>query len=102
MTIGVAVFGATGSIGESTLSVIEEHPDHFNLEVVSAHSSVDKLIRVIERFIFRERPYLSLLERLNVKTLTTSVQSTSAMSVFTAILFDSLKIMLSPNPAILN
>ena len=50
MTIGVAVFGATGSIGESTLSVIEEHPDHFNLEVVSAHSSVDKLIRVIERF----------------------------------------------------
>ena len=49
MTI-VAVFGATGSIGESTLSVIEEHPDRFNLEVVSAHSSVDKLIRVIERF----------------------------------------------------
>ena len=50
MTIGVAVFGATGSIGESTLSVIEEHPDRFCLEVVSAHSSIDKLIRVIERF----------------------------------------------------
>ena len=50
MTIGVAVFGATGSIGESTLSVIEEHPDRFNLEVVSANTSVDKLIRVIERF----------------------------------------------------
>ena len=34
MTIGVAVFGATGSIGESTLSVIEEHPDHFNLRLL--------------------------------------------------------------------
>jgi 1-deoxy-D-xylulose-5-phosphate reductoisomerase len=50
MTIGVALFGATGSIGESTLSVIEAHPERFHLEVVSAHSSVDKLIRVIDRF----------------------------------------------------
>jgi len=50
MTIGVALFGATGSIGESTLSVIEAHPERFHLEVVSAHSSVDKLVRVIDRF----------------------------------------------------
>lgn len=50
MTTGVALFGATGSIGESTLSVIEAHPERFHLEVVSAHSSVDKLVRVIERF----------------------------------------------------
>ena len=42
MTIGVALFGATGSIGESTLSVIEAYPERFHLEVVSAHSSVDK------------------------------------------------------------
>ncbi len=50
MTTGVAIFGVTGSIGESTLSVIEEHPDRFHLEVVSAHSSINKLIKVIERF----------------------------------------------------
>ena len=50
MTQGVALFGATGSIGESTLSVIEAHPDRFHLEVISAHSSVDKLVRIIERF----------------------------------------------------
>ena len=41
MTIGVALFGATGSIGESTLSVIEAYPERFHLEVVSAHSSVN-------------------------------------------------------------
>ena len=50
MTEGVALFGATGSIGESTLSVIAEHPERFHLEVVSAHRSVDKLIGIIERF----------------------------------------------------
>ncbi|MGB1966905.1 MAG: 1-deoxy-D-xylulose-5-phosphate reductoisomerase [Litorivicinaceae bacterium] len=50
MTIGVALFGATGSIGESTLSVIEAYPERFHLEVVSAHSSVDKLVGIIERF----------------------------------------------------
>ena len=34
MTVGVALFGATGSIGESTLSVIEAHPERFHLEAV--------------------------------------------------------------------
>jgi 1-deoxy-D-xylulose-5-phosphate reductoisomerase len=50
VSLGVALFGATGSIGESTLSVIEAHPDRFHLEVVSAHHSVDKLLDVIHRF----------------------------------------------------
>ena len=50
MTEGVALFGATGSIGESTLAVIAEHPERFHLEVVSANTSIDKLVHVIERF----------------------------------------------------
>ena len=50
MSRGIALFGATGSIGESTLSVIEAHPDRFHLEVVSAHASVDKLLTIIQRF----------------------------------------------------
>ena len=54
MTQGVALFGATGSIGESTLAVIEEHPERFHLEVVSAHTSIDKLVRIIERFSPRQ------------------------------------------------
>ncbi len=50
MSLGVALFGATGSIGDSTLSVIEAYPDRFHLEVVSAHHSVDKLLNIIRRF----------------------------------------------------
>lgn len=50
MTQGVALFGATGSIGESTLAVLAAHPDRFHLEVVSAHSQVDRLAEIVARF----------------------------------------------------
>jgi 1-deoxy-D-xylulose-5-phosphate reductoisomerase len=50
MTRGVALFGATGSIGESTLAVIRAHPDHFHLDVVSAHASIGKLVDIVDEF----------------------------------------------------
>ncbi len=39
----VAILGATGSIGASTLSVLRRHPDRFRLVAVTAHSQVDRL-----------------------------------------------------------
>lgn len=48
MTRGVAVFGATGSIGRSTLAVLQEHPDQFRLEVISAHDNVDRLAEILQ------------------------------------------------------
>ena len=50
MTRGVALFGATGSIGESTLSVIRAHPERFHLDVVSAHASIQKLVEIVDEF----------------------------------------------------
>lgn len=41
--IGVAVLGATGSIGESTLDVIARHPQRFAVRVLAAHRNVAKL-----------------------------------------------------------
>jgi 1-deoxy-D-xylulose-5-phosphate reductoisomerase len=46
----VAVFGATGSIGASTLDVIARHPDRFSASVLSANSRVDELIALCRRF----------------------------------------------------
>jgi 1-deoxy-D-xylulose-5-phosphate reductoisomerase len=40
---GVAVFGATGSIGESTLDVIARHPDRYQVVALAAQRSVAKL-----------------------------------------------------------
>lgn len=46
----VAVLGATGSIGASTLDVIARHPDRFRASVLSAHRNVDALAKLCERF----------------------------------------------------
>lgn len=40
----VAVLGATGSIGTSTLDVLARHPDRFKLSVLAANTSVDQMI----------------------------------------------------------
>ena len=39
----VVILGATGSVGESTLDVISQHPDRFGVYALSAHSRMDKL-----------------------------------------------------------
>lgn len=46
----VAVLGATGSIGRSTLDVIERHPALFKLQAVSGFSNIDQLIAILNRF----------------------------------------------------
>ncbi|WP_445144211.1 1-deoxy-D-xylulose-5-phosphate reductoisomerase [Dyella sp. Tek66A03] len=45
----VAVLGATGSIGGSTLDVIARHPDRFRASVLTAHSNVAALAELCGR-----------------------------------------------------
>ena len=53
----VAVFGATGSIGGSTLDVIARHPERFRATVLAAHRQVDALVALCER----HRPELAII-----------------------------------------
>lgn len=46
----VAVLGATGSIGGSTLDVIARHPQRFRASILSAHANVDALLALCQRF----------------------------------------------------
>ena len=46
----VAIFGSTGSIGESTLNVIRENPNLFRVVTLVAGKNVKKLIEQIEEF----------------------------------------------------
>ncbi|TXK62157.1 1-deoxy-D-xylulose-5-phosphate reductoisomerase [Alkalisalibacterium limincola] len=46
----LAILGATGSIGSSTLDVVARHPDRFELTTLSAHSQVDALVALCRRF----------------------------------------------------
>jgi 1-deoxy-D-xylulose-5-phosphate reductoisomerase len=48
--IRVAVLGATGSIGGSTLEVIRRHPEHFEVVVLAAHRSAEQLAEQVQEF----------------------------------------------------
>ncbi len=47
---GICLLGATGSVGQSTLDIIEQHPDKFFLACASANTSVKKMVDVCHRF----------------------------------------------------
>ena len=53
----VAVLGATGSIGGSTLDVIARHPERFRASVLTAHSNVAALAELC----IRHRPHLAVI-----------------------------------------
>ena len=41
----IAILGSTGSIGTQTLDVVRQHPDAFSVYALSAHRSIDLLIK---------------------------------------------------------
>ena len=45
----IAVFGATGSIGDSALDVIARHPDRYRVSVLAAGSRVDALLALCQQ-----------------------------------------------------
>ena len=66
----IAILGSTGSIGTQTLDVIRQHRDLFEVELISARSSVDALIAQAREFdaanvvISDERRYPPVAEAL--------------------------------------
>ena len=46
----IFLFGATGSIGESSLNVIKENPDHFALSGISFNKNSTRAKEIIENF----------------------------------------------------
>jgi 1-deoxy-D-xylulose-5-phosphate reductoisomerase len=48
--IRVAILGSTGSIGRSTLEVIERHRDRFQVMALTTHRNVDLLTAQVRRF----------------------------------------------------
>lgn len=46
----IAILGSTGSIGTQTLQVIEEHPNQFEVEILTANSNANLLIEQAIKF----------------------------------------------------
>lgn len=50
MTRSITILGATGSVGEQTLDLIRRNPEDWQVEVLTANGSVDKLARFAREF----------------------------------------------------
>jgi 1-deoxy-D-xylulose-5-phosphate reductoisomerase len=46
----IALLGATGSIGASTLDVVARHPDRFRISALAAHRNVEVLVALCQQF----------------------------------------------------
>jgi 1-deoxy-D-xylulose-5-phosphate reductoisomerase len=46
----IALLGATGSIGDSTLKVLRQHPDRFALHAVAANSNWQAMLPIVNEF----------------------------------------------------
>jgi len=53
----IAILGATGSIGGSTLDVVARHPERFRASVLTAHRQVEALAALCEKY----RPDLAVI-----------------------------------------
>ena len=47
----VLILGSTGSIGESTLRVIDQHSDKFKVKTLIARSNIDKLVKQARQYL---------------------------------------------------
>ncbi|MDM1763296.1 MULTISPECIES: 1-deoxy-D-xylulose-5-phosphate reductoisomerase [unclassified Acinetobacter] len=50
MSQSVSILGVTGSIGRSTLKVIEQHPENYSVFAVSAHSRIQELSEICKLY----------------------------------------------------
>ena len=46
----ISLFGATGTIGDNALQLVDFHPERFTIEVMSAHQNVEKLVALARRY----------------------------------------------------
>jgi len=76
---GVAVLGATGTIGVNTLDVIRRHPDDYQIIVLTAHSQYERLAAQCEEFnpsyavLVEEQAAEKLQAILKLKAINTTV-----------------------------
>ncbi|MFW1689592.1 1-deoxy-D-xylulose-5-phosphate reductoisomerase [Acinetobacter ursingii] len=50
MTQSVCIFGVTGSIGQSTLKILDRHPDKYTLFAVTAYSRIQELAQICKQY----------------------------------------------------
>ena len=71
----ICLLGATGSVGDSTLKILEQYPHRFHLESIAFHSNWEKALPIIQKFqvkkvcVFDEKAYQSLKLKVSIPIL---------------------------------
>ena len=52
--INLVIYGATGSIGKSVLSIIRENKDKFNIQGITCNKNYKKLIKIGNEFSIKK------------------------------------------------
>ncbi|MGX5698327.1 1-deoxy-D-xylulose-5-phosphate reductoisomerase [Acinetobacter kookii] len=65
MSQSVCILGVTGSIGQSTLKVLQQHPEKYSVFAVTAHSRILELVEICKQY----RPKVVVVPSSQVKEL---------------------------------
>ncbi|MHB1676614.1 MAG: 1-deoxy-D-xylulose-5-phosphate reductoisomerase [Sulfuriferula sp.] len=65
----LTILGATGTIGENTLSVVARHPDRFNVVALTASTQLEKLVIQCQQFLPRYAVVLDEMSAVRLRGL---------------------------------
>jgi len=80
--IGITLLGATGSIGMSTLDILSQHKDRYNVVALTANTQVDKMLKLVNQY----RPkYVVMSDSDAAEQLESSLSDDSSVEVLSGI-----------------
>ena len=65
MSQSVCILGVTGSIGQSTLRILQQHPEKYSVFAVTAHSRIVELVEICKQY----RPKIAVVPSSKVDEL---------------------------------
>ncbi|ALH96233.1 1-deoxy-D-xylulose-5-phosphate reductoisomerase [Acinetobacter equi] len=77
MSQTVCILGVTGSIGQSTLKILQQHPEQYSLFAVTAYSRIDELVEICKQF----RPKVAVVPSSKVDELQKKLQAENLLDI---------------------
>ena len=77
MSQTVCILGVTGSIGQSTLKILQQHPEQYSLFAVTAYSRIDELVEICKQF----RPKVAVVPSSKVDELQQKLQAETLLDI---------------------
>ena len=68
MSQSVCILGVTGSIGQSTLKILQQHAERYSVFAVTAHSRMQELVDICQQF----QPKIAVVPQVKVDDLRSS------------------------------